>query len=72
MAGMLTMADQAPLTNLRLSYKIKLKIDKLTYKRNLAVPQSHSLSHLLIGKTCIKLFLRVIVNTGTAATFNIG
>lgn len=71
MAGILTIADHAPLTTLRVSYQY-IKMDELTYKRNLAIPQSQPFSHLLIGSTYIKLFLRVIVKTGTAATFSIG
>lgn len=49
-----------------------LTILRWSYNKNLAHEQSHVLSHFLIGKTNIKLFLKVIVRIGAAATLSMG
>jgi len=63
-----------PLTILLSSYNIQYKLlwFKLTCNKNWAILFWLLDNHLLIGTTSIRLFLKVIVSTGTDETFSIG
>lgn len=60
-AGMLKIIDHTPFTSYRLSWA-KNRQHALSYRD----------SHDLIGKTCIKLFLKLIIRIGTAAVLSMG